>query len=676
MIDFWDDPIFSQTLQEWQGIVDLVVRMAGVRAGLVMHVRGDDIEVFVSSQSQGNPYKVGDKEKLLDSGLYCERVIATQEKLLVPNALKSDEWKNNPDIHLNMISYLGFPVRLPGGRPFGTICLLDDRENAYGPDVIELMQRMRDLIESHLNSFVDSIERKRAAEQLRESEERYRTLLAMSPDGISVVDNTGRLLACNEQCAHLYGYDHGAEMVGRHAAEFYAPESFSGLFGQAAAVLQQGKDVVHDLEASARRRDGSIMDVELSVARVPWSDAPTANAFVTSFRDVTQRNAMLAELTRHRNHLEELVRERTRDLEAEIAERAAAQDALARSEMRLKTAERVARMGSWERDLIADELIVSDGLSRVLGLDPELGPQAAYTAAWDAVHPEDLAAAKAAFAHTTATGEPLDVSFRIGLPAGEMRVLRVLGEVACDAAGQPTRLRATAQDITERALARENLARRVQELTTLQELGHLVSLQHPLQEAVRIYLERIIALTDLDMAQVFLVHGDQLHLAGVATHLTEQVAQVRTLAVGECLCGLAVQDGQPVYAGEVDGDPRSRAPTATPTGCIRWPRCLCAAETRSSARWPWARSSRMLLPANSASWRRSPGCWPCACRTSCCTRNCRSARWAWKRLWPSACASCRWSAIAPRPSWRRWANRWSSPIWTGSSCSSILPPRP
>ena len=33
-------------------------------------------------------------------------------------------------------------------------------------------------------------------------------------------------------------------------------------------------------------------------------------------------------------------------------------------------------------------------------------------------------------------------------------------------------------------------------------------------------------------------------------------AQVRVLDVGECLCGLAVQDGQTVYAGEVDCDPR------------------------------------------------------------------------------------------------------------------------
>ncbi len=726
MIDFLDPPVFNRTLEEWQGIVDLVVRMAGVRAGLVMHVRDEDIEVFVSSQSPGNPYRVGDKEKLRDSGLYCERVIATQERLLVPNALKSDEWRNNPDIHLNMISYLGFPIKLPDGRPFGTICLLDDRENAYGPDVVELMQRMRDLIESHLNSTVniaelkrttaendrlleqlrgelaerarveaelrssqeqyrtltesmkdvvwvldpltgrfhyvspsvqalrgytaeevmaqpasaaltaesaarvnslmargyasfragrrsaetydaveleqpckdgstvwteaithyavddatgaivvrgvtrDLTDRRRAAEQLRASEERYRTLVAMSPDGISVVDNTGLLLACNEQGAHLHGYDHSAEMVGRQAAEFYAPESFGTLFGQAAAVLQTGKDVVHGLEAAALRRDGSIMEVEYSIARVPWSDAPAGHAFVTSFRDVTQRNALLAELTRHRNHLEELVQARTRDLEVEIAERAAAQDALARSEMRLKTAERVARMGSWERNLSADELFVSDGLYRLFGLNPEMEAWAVYTAAWDAVHPEDLAAARAAFARTAATGEPLDLTFRIGLPVGEMHVLRVLGEVLRDAAGQPTRLLATAQDITERELARENLARRVQELTSLQELGRTVSLEFSLEDIIRTYLARFVTLADVDLARVFLLREGRLHLAGASSQAGSPAAQAQVLGVGEGLCGLAAQQGRPVYSGEVDRQGR-------------WTCSHCCAEGRQEA---------------------------------------------------------------------------------------------
>lgn len=63
-----------------------------------MRLRDPYIEVFVSSQHKGNPYHPGDKELVWNSGLYCETVIKTKEKLFVPDALADDKWKNNPDV--------------------------------------------------------------------------------------------------------------------------------------------------------------------------------------------------------------------------------------------------------------------------------------------------------------------------------------------------------------------------------------------------------------------------------------------------------------------------------------------------------------------------------------------------------------------------------------------------
>ena len=146
----WDQTVPDHTLQEWQRVVDLIVRIAGARVGLIMRVHTDQIEVFIASNTERNPYHVGETERLPNSGLYCETVIANQEMVLIPNAMKTVKWRNNPDLKHNLLSYLGFPIRLPNGQPFGTICLLDDKENEYSTDVIELMEKMRDLIEQHL----------------------------------------------------------------------------------------------------------------------------------------------------------------------------------------------------------------------------------------------------------------------------------------------------------------------------------------------------------------------------------------------------------------------------------------------------------------------------------------------------------------------------------------------
>jgi len=140
------DAVFDR----WQIIVDLMAKLVGVPAGLIMRISGPDIEVFVSSRSQGNPYHPGDKEHLVGSGLYCETVIKTKSKLLVPDALSDENWKDNPDIKLNMISYMGFPILLPNGQPFGTICVLDTKVNRYSETYEQLVVTLRDIIQGHL----------------------------------------------------------------------------------------------------------------------------------------------------------------------------------------------------------------------------------------------------------------------------------------------------------------------------------------------------------------------------------------------------------------------------------------------------------------------------------------------------------------------------------------------
>lgn len=137
-------------LATWQEILNLISQLVHVPAALIMRIHDDDIEVFVSSQSEGNPYRPGDREVCLGSGLYCERVFKTQQKLLVPDALADDEWKDNPDIKRNMVSYLGFPLLLPDKTVFGTICILDNKCNAYSKTVESLVSHFKTLIESRL----------------------------------------------------------------------------------------------------------------------------------------------------------------------------------------------------------------------------------------------------------------------------------------------------------------------------------------------------------------------------------------------------------------------------------------------------------------------------------------------------------------------------------------------
>ncbi|HEM48903.1 MAG TPA: GAF domain-containing protein [Caldithrix sp.] len=141
----------DHVLENWQEIANILAELIDVPAALIMRYLNPDIEVFVASQSKDNPYHPGESETLFGSGLYCETVIKSKNKLLVPDARSDPDWAKNPDIKLNMISYLGFPILLPDKNPFGTLCVLDNQHNEYSDVKEKLMLQFRNLIESHLS---------------------------------------------------------------------------------------------------------------------------------------------------------------------------------------------------------------------------------------------------------------------------------------------------------------------------------------------------------------------------------------------------------------------------------------------------------------------------------------------------------------------------------------------
>jgi signal transduction histidine kinase len=155
-------------LEEWQKIVNLMADMLDVPAGLIMRILGENIHVFVSSGTKGNPYHPGESEHFLGSGLYCETVVTNNRELLVPNALFDEAWRNNPDVRLNMISYLGYPIHWPDGRPFGTICVLDYKTNTYSEKYKRLVTQFRDVVEVHLEIIYTESKRREELERLVE----------------------------------------------------------------------------------------------------------------------------------------------------------------------------------------------------------------------------------------------------------------------------------------------------------------------------------------------------------------------------------------------------------------------------------------------------------------------------------------------------------------------------
>ena len=77
------------------------------------------------------------------------------DELLIENAQKDNDWKDNPDVKLNMIAYYGLPLKWPDDEFFGTICILDNNENAFKSEYKELIYEFKLALERDLELICD-----------------------------------------------------------------------------------------------------------------------------------------------------------------------------------------------------------------------------------------------------------------------------------------------------------------------------------------------------------------------------------------------------------------------------------------------------------------------------------------------------------------------------------------
>ena len=134
-------------------------------------------------------------------------------------------------------------------------------------------------------------------------------------------------------------------------------------------------------------------------------------------------------------------------LEHEVAQRTAS----------LTDAQRIAHIGNWEWDVIADKLSWSDEIYHIFDLTPQqFGDN--YASFMQAVHPEDRQYVEQQVRTALQQMRPYSFDHRIVRPDGSVRYVRERGEVYSGADGRPVKVLGTVHDITDSWLAETALA--------------------------------------------------------------------------------------------------------------------------------------------------------------------------------------------------------------------------
>ncbi len=284
------------------------------------------------------------------------------------------------------------------------------------------------------------IDRASAQKALRENEGFYRTLVEGSADGILVSDASGRYVEANAAIYRMLGYSRD-EILARYSPNLSATDDplTPADMDERLAETQAGTGLL--VERRYRRKDGTSLPAEVSYTVLP------DGRLQRTIRDITVRLAADAEQARLTASLRES--ERT----------------LRESERNLAEAQRIAHVGSWERDLGTGAVRWSEETRLILGLEPGR-TQGTIDDFLAFVHPDDRDRAAASQSDLHASWTPTEREYRIIRPDRSTRHLRERAEVIRDAAGTPLRYVGSTQDVTDEVAAEAERASLVTALRT------------------------------------------------------------------------------------------------------------------------------------------------------------------------------------------------------------------
>jgi PAS domain S-box-containing protein len=278
----------------------------------------------------------------------------------------------------------------------------------------------------------DITDLKQAESSLKRTEARLRLMYDSGMIGIIYFSLNGTIIDANDKFLNLIGYTREDLSNGLLKWTEITPPQFQ--FADEYAITElKTHGVETPFEKEYIRKDGSHIPVIIGAATFE-DDSDQGIAFVL-----------------------------------DITERKKAEKALLKSERRLAESQRLAHIGSWEMNIQTEEMLWSDEMYAICGLDFDT-----YTPSIasfiELVYPEDRPLYIKAINEIISIGKSLNIDFRIIRTDGEIRFINTIGNVEeFDSNGKPLFMRGTKQDITERKSAEETVRQSELKLKLLNE---------------------------------------------------------------------------------------------------------------------------------------------------------------------------------------------------------------
>lgn len=262
--DFFDGIV--DDLQQWFGVDCVIIGELTdndhVKA-LAMMLDGELIHEY-SYPLAGSPF-----EKIREKGfcLFNEGIIHK-----FPRDKKLKE--------LNAESYMGIPLRGRGGAAIGVLCVVSRRK-------LEPPSNVQELFEIIAAKASAEIEHKKLLDELKTSEQRFRTILDTVGEGIITIGRDSRITLVNNELCAIFGYSE-EELLGKDLAMLMPKKYRQAHKKGLKKYLKSGEARIlgKRIEIEGLRKDGTLFPIEM---RVEETKDEHSRFFSAAIRDLTTR---------------------------------------------------------------------------------------------------------------------------------------------------------------------------------------------------------------------------------------------------------------------------------------------------------------------------------------------------------------------------------------------------